>query len=593
MRQRLPTRNLSDLSGLRTGPYFRVSLADKEDKRKPTLEEERSTGTQRRIFREWAGRTRVIVADDYADPDMSASRFALKMNRPEFERMVADVRVGKLEILWFWEISRQQRRLEVFAELRNLCRDKGVLWVVRDRVLDPANSQDMLLAGIQSMMAEDESEKLSARVFDGKESSAMKGKRAGKIPYGYRRGPWDQDTETFGPDEPNVFSDGRPAEDSPAYIVRQIFERILAGWSITAIRRDLNERGIRTKPDKNHPDGSIWHNSQVRYIAMNPAYAGLRVRHIDHGGGLSRRASAVLELPEGVQVKWPALVDADTFWRVYRKLADPERKTTRLDRPGGRLLSAIARCGECGAKLTVHLGKASQGQRDDIYVCKERICAGIYVSDLDGYVEEVMKRWLADPEVAGQLTSIDDSPAARQARADADRARAELEALYRDARAGKVSAVIATLQEQGMKERIAEAEGREQAAVLPPVLRGRIGQQAADGWDDLDTAVRRQIIAAVADIRVHRVERHGNRQVPAADRVEWRWLLSGSSGRDAEQTRAAIRAHFDTQAAQLAARRAEVGRLRANGLLRPMIAEQLGISVTTVAKDLRACRSAT
>ena len=98
---------------------------------------------------------------------MSASRFAVSKNRPDFERMVADVRAGKLDILWFWEISRQQRRLEVFAELRNLCRDKGVLWVMRDRVADPANSQDMLLAGIQSMMAEDESEKLSVRVTDG------------------------------------------------------------------------------------------------------------------------------------------------------------------------------------------------------------------------------------------------------------------------------------------------------------------------------------------------------------------------------------------------------------------------------------------
>jgi len=47
--------------------------------------------------------------------------------------MVAEVEAGRLDVLWFWEISRQQRRLDVFARLRDLCRERGVLWVIRDR----------------------------------------------------------------------------------------------------------------------------------------------------------------------------------------------------------------------------------------------------------------------------------------------------------------------------------------------------------------------------------------------------------------------------------------------------------------------------
>src|SRR6266704_5696720 len=174
-------RATTTLTGLRTGVYLRVSRADKDDK--ANLDAERSTATQRRVFEEWAARAGVTLADEYPDPDISASRFAVKKNRPQFERMVADVKAGKLDILWFWEISRQQRRLDVFARLRDTCREMGVLWVIRDRVADPANSGDMLMAGIQSMIAEDESEKLSGRVFDGKESSALNGKRAGKFPY--------------------------------------------------------------------------------------------------------------------------------------------------------------------------------------------------------------------------------------------------------------------------------------------------------------------------------------------------------------------------------------------------------------------------
>src|SRR6266851_4232972 len=145
--QRPVKRDFSDLTGLRLGVYLRVSRADKNDK--ANLDAERSTGTQRRIMQEWADRAGVEVAEEYAEPDMSASRFAVKKNRPEFERMVADVQAGKLDLLWFWEISRQQRRLDVFARLRDLCREHGVAWVIRDRLVNPANSDDMILAGMQ------------------------------------------------------------------------------------------------------------------------------------------------------------------------------------------------------------------------------------------------------------------------------------------------------------------------------------------------------------------------------------------------------------------------------------------------------------
>jgi DNA invertase Pin-like site-specific DNA recombinase len=588
MRQRSPRRDISDLTGLRTGVYLRVSRADRDDKRKPTLDEERSTSTQRRIYDEWAGRAGVLLAGEYADPDMSASRFADKKNRPEFERMVADVEAGKLDILWFWEISRQQRRLEVFAELRNLCRDKGVLWVIRDRVADPANSSDMLLAGIQSMMAEDESEKLSVRVYDGKESAARKGRRSGKIRYGYKRGKWDPVTETFGPDEPDVSDgDGRLEEDSPAYTVREIFDRIKRGESITRIRRDLNDRGIRTKPDRNHPDGSTWHNSQVRYIAMNPAYAGKQVRHMERGVGLSQRAGKILE---GVQVTWPALVDEDTFWAVYRKLADPRRITTKTDRPGGRLLSAVARCGACGGKLTVHKAGSAR-KRDDFYTCKEKSCTGAYVRDFEEYVTEVMIRWLSHPETAAQLAGNGDSEAAALAHADLDRANAEHGELLRAAKRGAITLAMAEAMEQEILKRIEDARQRIEDAAAPPVLQGLIGEQAADGWDQLTVPQRRQVIAAVADIRLHRVGRSGPRQVPLRDRVEWKWLLGPGAGQDDTGVDERIQAHYAAREAQLTQRRAKVAHLRATGWTRPMIARELGISVSLVGKDIAASRN--
>jgi DNA invertase Pin-like site-specific DNA recombinase len=574
-------RDTSNLTGLRVGVYLRVSRADKEDKKQ--LDVERSTSTQRRVYTEWADRAGVELAAEYADPDISASRFAVKKNRPEFERMVSDVRAGKLDVLWFWEISRQQRRLDVFAHLRDLCRDMGVLWVIRDRVADPANSQDMLLSGIQTMIAEDEAEKLSQRVFDGKESAAVKGRRAGRFPYGYKRGEYDPATDTFGPDQPNLLDGDRNAlEDTPAYIVREIFERIMAGHSITGIRRDLNRRGILS------PGGTEWSNSRVRYIAMNPAYAGLRVRHIEKGAGLSNRAAAVLP---GVETKWPPLIGEETFWAVYRRLADPARTTTRPDRPGGRLLSGVGRCGECGCKLTIKLIGENGRQREDMYACREKGCTGIYESDLDEYVTKVMIRWLSLPETAEQLAADGDSEKAMLARADLERANAEHADLLRTAKRGGLSLVLAEAMEQEIMARIADAKKQIADAEVPPLLQGLVGEQAERGWAGLTIPQRRQVIADVADIRVRRVGRHGNQLVPVRDRVEWHWLTGPGAGADVPDAAERIEAHFAARAAHYADRRARVMHLRAEGWTRQEIAAELGISVHTVKKDVDANRN--
>src|SRR5215469_6380767 len=146
-------RDINDLSGLRAGLYVRVSKADPKSKdRFRQTGQEKSTEDQAELGRQWAVRQGAVVADVYSDPDISASRFALKKNRPQFERMVADITAGKLDLIWFWELSRSSRRLGVFASLRDLCRDHGVLWVIRDRVYDMDSYADVMTLGLLSVI---------------------------------------------------------------------------------------------------------------------------------------------------------------------------------------------------------------------------------------------------------------------------------------------------------------------------------------------------------------------------------------------------------------------------------------------------------
>jgi site-specific DNA recombinase len=495
------SHNTNNLAGLRVGLYCRVSL-DKDDTAK-------STTDQVSIGREWAARVGAVVVGEYVEKgSRSASRFATK-EREEFNRLVADIEAGQLDAIWFWEQSRSSRRLGVFAELRDTCRRMGVLWVERDRVMDPHDNNDMMMAGFKAVISEQESEQTSLRVERGKKSSAYAGRRAGRFTYGYRV-VYDRDGRPH--DEP---------DEDEAPIVREVYARILAGHSIGSIRRDLNDRGIRTKR------GGLWTNRTVHFVATNPSYIGKRVYQVDPD---TRQVDRVTKILEGVEAAWPPLIDEETFWTVHRILDDPARlKYRRGPRTAVHLVSAVARCGVCGSKLAVRRRTArAEHRRIQEYHCRDRDCVGIPLDLLDHYVEDMMIRWLSDPDVVAELTRLDDSSgAASLDRGELERLHVELQRLYRDTRSGQISPAIATRAEQGLQERIRTTKQRIQEATLPPVLRGNVGPQAREGWEQLDIEVKREIIRVTADIRVQRVGKVGHRgsAVPPEDRVTWRWLL--------------------------------------------------------------------
>jgi hypothetical protein len=239
-----------------------------------------------------------------------------------------------------------------------------------------------------------------------------------------------------------------------------------------------------------------------------------------------------------VKVVWPPLVDQETFWACRRLLqqrasVDRARKVSR-DGRAVHLLSYLTRC-ECGGAMARMLNSGHKNSRVPNYRCYDG-CRRISVKQapLDDYVENVIVTWLADPKVYADLARGDDSAAAAEARADAERLRADLAEWRQLAKGGKVTALTFAEVESDRLTRIADAERREQATTLPPVLAGIIGPDAADRWFRLDLGAKRQAIRAVADIRIRAIGKGQWQKTSMADRVQWRWLL----GPDADQAQA-------------------------------------------------------
>jgi len=496
-KRRAAKRDPNDVRDLRVALYCRVSQ-DRDGT-------EKSVNEQEQEGRRWVTEHLALLADVYRDADLSASRFTTKQ-RPDFERLLRDIRSGKLDVVWFWELSRSSRRLGVFAELRDLCRDQGVLWVIRDRVYDPNDYAGMMTLGMLSVIGENESELTSLRVLRSKTASAVAGKPAGRVTYGYKR-IYDPATGKPTARVPNIYDDGLAVADSPAAVVREIFDRVVAGDSIMAILRDLNDRGIPG------PTGKPWSHTTILGVAKRRAYIGQRI----HQG----------EIMEGITATWPPLIEPEVFWAAQQVLSDPNRVTYRPGR-ARHLLSNQIRCAVCGGRMRIAstrrpLRTGGHSARYLTYQCVYKSCTGIRVEDLDAYVQEVIVKWLSDPDVCAELTRGRDSAEAGRARADAAQLRADLAEWRQLAKAGKVTALTFAGVESDRLARIAEAEQREQASALPPVLVGNIGPQAEAGWERLDLAVKRQIITAVADIRIKPVGR--GRKVHPAARIKGRWLL--------------------------------------------------------------------
>ena len=450
--------------------------------------------------------------------------------------MLADIRAGKLDLVWFWELSRSQRKLGVFADLRDLCRDHSVLWAVGDTIYDTTRYEDMMLLGVLSIVAEGESEIKSKNVTRGHASNAAAGLPHSPVMYGYERSftagpPGRRLAQALDRQYPDallagvVLADGEAprqsqlVKDSPAWIVQEMFGRFAAGWGLARIAADLNRRGIPTSRKPGHGTASAhpqWNGSTIRVMLRNPRYIGQRV----YQG----------QVLDGVKAVWPPLIDPGTFWSVQRQLADPGRMRWRVSNKPTHLVSGIARCGKCGGPMyskTLARDKRRAKPAAPVYACQQSGCQSICVNQavLEEYVEDKIILWGSDPAVYAALIEADDSAAATAAHADVARFEAELEETRQLFDDGEMSPVMAARKEQKLLAQLEDATRRAREATMPKVLADNIGPAFAHRWVNvLDIPAKKQILRAVAEIKVNRIG-SGRYHQPVADRVEWRWLL--------------------------------------------------------------------
>ncbi|HVM13022.1 MAG TPA: recombinase family protein [Egibacteraceae bacterium] len=164
----------------------------------------------------------------------------------------------------------------------------------------------------------------------------------------------------------------RTLEPDPetAPVVRRIFELYDAGVGLRSIAQRLEAEGIPSPgeigPVRHPRSAGVWGGSAVRTILTNPRYLGRQV------AGRQRRYDELLDARDPAlgtvsrqrrqspdswawseQPSWPALIPADLFERVNKRITNTVGTRTRTprSRPGQYVLAGAIRCGHCGKAM--------------------------------------------------------------------------------------------------------------------------------------------------------------------------------------------------------------------------------------------------
>lgn len=444
------------------------------------------------------------IVDYYKDLDRSASRRAKKV-RENYERMVADMEAGLIDVVVYAEKSRLSRNMQVSIDLRDLCERTDIKLYYDGRLYDMRIPSDFREFSRDALQAEEEGEGITSRIVRTVNLNARRGGAHAPVAFGFKR--------EYDPDTGELLGQVIHPEQGP--VVQELFKRVDEQHSLNSLlplmgpwRPDIEVTGLRV-------------------ILMNKSYIGIRV-HKD------------AEYP----AQWKAIVDEALFWRVQAVLRDPARLTTHTSGVQ-HLLTGIALCSVCRANGEVKaarmkaVGDRPQYSRKALYRCTQNHLS-IMKSRLDAYVEEGVLLWLASPTARSVFQRVDSAAEIERERArhsamSAQLAEARQQAVTFSPETGlpALSAASLAALEQGIMPLLAACEaGLQRMMSAGDPLLDRLLAASADDLDllwsrELTLEQQRYLVRKVVRLEVLRAE-SSSRSLPASVRV--RLIFAGEPG---------------------------------------------------------------
>lgn len=397
--------------------YLRLSKEDVDKINKG--DDSESIINQRLLLTDYAVSHDMQIVDVYSDDDYSG----LYDDRPEFDRLISDGKLGKYNVVIAKTQSRFTRNMEHMEKY--LHHDFPLLGIrfigVVDGVdtLNAANKKSRQINGlVNEWYCEDLSNNIKAVFKQKMKAGQFLGAFA---PYGYEKDPNDKHKFII--------------DEYAADVVRKIFQLYLAGYSIQGIAHILEDEHIdnptlykerkgfsyrNTKSVEYSVGYGLWSTTTIKRILSNETYIGKLMQGTCEK--VSYKDKKVVPVPKD---KWividnhhEPIIDKDTFYKVAKLR---ERRRVSSDNQGKakkvHIFCGKLRCSTCGHTM-VKSGKV-RGWDDDWYLrcqlankSRRRECTShnIRYSYVESVVlrkiQEIVRQVLSSDENVGQLADI-------------------------------------------------------------------------------------------------------------------------------------------------------------------------------------------
>lgn len=432
-----------------TALYCRLSQDDGLDR------ESNSIQNQKRILEQYAIDHRFPNLRFYVDDGYSGANF----NRPDFQRMMADMEDGKIGIIITKDLSRLGRnQLHTGLYIEERFPQFGVRYIAINDSVDTENAESNDLMPFKNLFNEWFVRDTSRKIRAVQRAKAQRGERLGtRAPYGYKK---DEDAK------------GRLiVDEEAAAVVRRIFALCAAGNGPSQIARILKGEQVlcpaaytyrkfgtgHTGLDLSRPYN--WSDSTIANILENEAYLGntINMRFSSKSYKDKRRVEHPREECMVVEGSHEAIIDRET-WDIVQRVRQHKRRRTNMDEQNK--YSGLAVCADCGTTMVLHRAHTMSASYNH-FTCRTykkegaEVCTAHYIREcvLDEIVLEDIRRVtaLAREQTQAFAAYICDRQSAELRR---EIRRKELELSNMQKRAAELEAIFKRLYEDSVLGRI-------------------------------------------------------------------------------------------------------------------------------------------
>lgn len=309
-------------------------------------------------------------------------------DRPAFQRMMDDIKAGKVNCVIVKDLSRFGReyinagkyidRLFPYYGVRLIAINDGIDTVTKDS----SGSFNIIL---KNLMNDNYCRDISIKIRSQLQVKRKNGEYIGAFaPYGYRKKDDDHNTLEI--------------DDYSASVVRDIFRWKIEGMNQDAIASRLTDMGILSPMEYKRSQGlsystsfktnvqAKWTAVAVRRILVNPVYIGTLIQGVRTRPNYKIKQVITKEQDDWVIIEnaHEAIVDVRTFALVQRLLELDTRTSPK--EAGLYPLSGLLVCGDCKGPM-VRKTTSYKDKKYAYYVCgnnkKDGSCSGHRMSETD------------------------------------------------------------------------------------------------------------------------------------------------------------------------------------------------------------------